>query len=146
MEKNRKAWKNEEMLKNRAKIIFDLAKENNIDHLILGGWGCGVFKCPPQLVANTLIELCETKTTFAFLDEKLKNIFAQEYLKNNNYFPRRINVFGKNVNGCKEYKKDIMIRFEEQFFNSIYHRWYLTQKEAEELHKNLGQAIERNKS
>jgi hypothetical protein len=68
-----------EVLRARAKIIYDLASEYNIDHLILGGWGCGVFGCPPRLVAATLAEFApkDIKITYAFLDQKIMKMFQE---------------------------------------------------------------------
>jgi len=76
-------WKinsRKDILKNRAKVIFNIAKQERVKHLILGGWGCGIFKCPPKLVAKTLHSLApnDLKITYAFLDPKLKEIFEQE--------------------------------------------------------------------
>ena len=39
-------------LKSRVKYVLDIAKENEVDILILGAWGCGVFGQDPADVAN----------------------------------------------------------------------------------------------
>lgn len=69
----------EAVLRARAKIIFDLALENQVDHLILGGWGCGVFRCPPELVARILKELTPPglRVTYSFLDKRLMETFEK---------------------------------------------------------------------
>jgi hypothetical protein len=41
-------------LKSRVKYVLDIAKENEVDILILGAWGCGVFGQDPADVANLL--------------------------------------------------------------------------------------------
>jgi uncharacterized protein (TIGR02452 family) len=67
------------VLRARAQIIFDLARTNGIDHLVLGGWGCGVFGCPPKLVAQILKELTPSgmRVTYAFLDKRLLDTFKK---------------------------------------------------------------------
>lgn len=82
---NLKHWDGNEdrryaVLQARAKLIFELAQDAKVDHLILGGWGCGVFKCPPKLVSETLKKFTPNglKITYAFLDEKIKNVFEDK--------------------------------------------------------------------
>lgn len=67
------------VLRNRAKIIFELAAEHNVDHLILGGWGCRIFGCPPDLVARILKELTPSslRITYAFRDSTLMETFKK---------------------------------------------------------------------
>lgn len=71
--------------------IFKIARENKIENIILGAWGCGVFKNDPNVVAELF------KTSMAPYKECFKNIvFAVINDKNsvaNNYriFKKRIN-------------------------------------------------------
>lgn len=44
--------KNTEILNSRIKFVLDIAKDNNLETLILGAFGCGVFKQNPNEVAN----------------------------------------------------------------------------------------------
>jgi len=69
----------EAVLRARAALIFKLAQQEGVDHLILGGWGCGVFGCPPELVANILKELTPAgmRVTYAFLDKRLMETFKK---------------------------------------------------------------------
>lgn len=39
-------------MKNRVSAVIHKAAVENIDTLVLGAWGCGVFKWPPEIVAN----------------------------------------------------------------------------------------------
>jgi len=67
------------ILHERAKLIFTLAQKNGVDHLILGGWGCGVFQCPPVLVAQgfKMHAPPNMKITYAFLDKRLMEAFKK---------------------------------------------------------------------
>lgn len=51
---------NTEVLKSRIKFVLDIAKDNNVDTLILGAYGCGVFGQNPTEVASIFKEYLET--------------------------------------------------------------------------------------
>lgn len=51
---------NTKVLKSRIKFVLDVAKENGVNTLILGAYGCGVFKQDPNEVANIFKEFLET--------------------------------------------------------------------------------------
>ena len=48
---------NNEILKSRCRFVLEIAKENNIQTLILGAFGCGVFGQDPSAVATYFSEL-----------------------------------------------------------------------------------------
>lgn len=83
-----------ELLKSRVKNIINVAIDNNADVLILGAFGCGAFKNPPELVAKafkTIIsenryDECFRKIVFAVKSsnnddafEPCPNLMAFEY-------------------------------------------------------------------
>lgn len=51
---------NTEVLRSRIKYVLDIAKDNCVDTLILGAYGCGVFGQDPTEVANIFKEYLET--------------------------------------------------------------------------------------
>ena len=42
----------------RLRKVFEVAKKQNIDVLILGAWGCGAFHNPPERIAKFFNTLC----------------------------------------------------------------------------------------
>jgi len=40
------------LMRNKIKLMLSLASKNNVENLILGAWGCGVFKNEPQIIAQ----------------------------------------------------------------------------------------------
>lgn len=69
------------VLYNRIDMIFNSALKYEIDTIILGAWGCGAFKNPPQLVAKAFKQVIDDNYKYAF-----KNIiFAIKKSNNNNY-------------------------------------------------------------
>jgi uncharacterized protein (TIGR02452 family) len=51
----------EELIENKIRLIFISAYYNNCDNLILGSWGCGVFKNNPVFIANSFKKIIEEK-------------------------------------------------------------------------------------
>ncbi len=52
--------KNTEVLRDRIRFVLDIAKSNNVDTLILGAYGCGVFGQDPTEVASIFKEYLYT--------------------------------------------------------------------------------------
>ncbi|MBI3228871.1 MAG: TIGR02452 family protein [Burkholderiales bacterium] len=45
------------VLKERAELVLTLARAKGYQRLLLGAWGCGVFRNDPQMVARSFIDL-----------------------------------------------------------------------------------------
>ena len=56
------------VLEERAKLVLGLAAIKNHSRLVLGAWGCGVFRNNPQMVATVFKKL---------LEGRFKNVFAE---------------------------------------------------------------------
>lgn len=64
-------------LRRRAELVLHAAAHAGIEHLVLGAWGCGVFRNDPRMVARTFADLLGPgspwavhfkKITFAIFD------------------------------------------------------------------------------
>lgn len=80
---------NSKALKSRCRFILDVAEARDVDVLILGAFGCGVFEQDPKEVADTFLEL-------------LKNYVFKEVVF---AVPSKIN--GKNNGNYNIFKKEI---------------------------------------
>ena len=59
----------------KMRLIFRAAEENNRETLILGAWGCGVFKNDPQRIASMFWHVInELNNEYAFKRTSLKHI------------------------------------------------------------------------
>lgn len=79
---------NTKVLKSRIKYILDIAKENDVNTLILGAYGCGVFGQDAIEVATIFKEYLDTtykcfdKVVFAIIDSGDKNFKKFETIFN----------------------------------------------------------------
>lgn len=71
---------NTEVLSSRIKFVLDMAKDNDVDNLILGAYGCGVFGQNPTEVAEIFKECLDTTHKNCFS----KVIFAIPKGRDNN--------------------------------------------------------------
>jgi uncharacterized protein (TIGR02452 family) len=82
----------EPALRRRAELVLRIAESHQIDHLVLGAWGCGVFRNDPKMVAKIFSELLKPggsyasafkSVTFAVFDASLGkasfNAFAERF-------------------------------------------------------------------
>jgi uncharacterized protein (TIGR02452 family) len=54
----------EPMLKRRAELVLAIASAHNVQHLVLGAWGCGVFRNDPRIVARIFADLIGSENKF----------------------------------------------------------------------------------
>jgi uncharacterized protein (TIGR02452 family) len=55
----------EPTMKHRAELVLDVAVAHGVDRLVLGAWGCGVFRNEPSTVARIFAELLGGPGRFA---------------------------------------------------------------------------------
>ncbi|MFK7077929.1 TIGR02452 family protein [Flavobacterium oreochromis] len=56
----------EEVFSQRIKKVLHIANQQKVDTLILGAWGCGVFRNDPQMVAELFKKVIDQEYTNAF--------------------------------------------------------------------------------
>lgn len=76
--------KNRSILSSRMEAIREIALENKTDVLILGAWGCGVFKQNPYIVSELFNEIFKNSGIFRI-------VYAVPDLEKYNIFYRNIN-------------------------------------------------------
>jgi uncharacterized protein (TIGR02452 family) len=65
----------EKVMKDKIRTMLYLANANGCENVVLGAWGCGVFKNDPQLVANMFNEIvrehkgCFKNVLFAVIND-----------------------------------------------------------------------------
>lgn len=55
----------EPTMKRRAELVLSIASSHRVDRLVLGAWGCGVFRNDPRTVAGIFAEALESSGKFA---------------------------------------------------------------------------------
>jgi len=55
----------EPTMKRRAELVLSIASSHQVDRLVLGAWGCGVFRNDPRTVAGIFAEALESPGKFA---------------------------------------------------------------------------------
>lgn len=81
---------NREVMVNRVKDVFRVATLRNVDTLILGAWGCGVFGQDPYLISEMMLDAAEQypikRVFFAIPDRNSENYIAfWETMKDRDY-------------------------------------------------------------
>lgn len=73
-----------QLFKGRIKNIFESAIDNDVDVIILGAFGCGAFKNPPELVAKAFREVIDENAYSSYF-KKIVFAIKSNYSSNNNY-------------------------------------------------------------
>lgn len=71
----------------RLTNLFEVAAENDVDVLILGAFGCGVFHNPPELMAGMFRELIE-KTYYAYFKQIWFPLSKSKFTRNYEVFSK----------------------------------------------------------
>lgn len=75
----------EDIFEERMECAYLIAVERNVDILLLGAWGCGVFGNDPKFVASTWKKLTKEydgrikEVVHPILDEKMCKVFKEVY-------------------------------------------------------------------
>jgi uncharacterized protein (TIGR02452 family) len=48
-----------DLMKDKIRMLFGVARENGNTALILSAWGCGAFGCPPEHMGSIFREVCD---------------------------------------------------------------------------------------
>jgi len=84
----------EPTMKRRAELVLDIARSHQVDRLVLGAWGCGVFRNDPRTVARIFAELLKPAGKFGGTFGEV--VFAV-YDRSENEATYR--VFAEQING-----------------------------------------------
>lgn len=96
------------LFKRRIKNIFEAARDNEVDVLVLGAFGCGAFKNPPLVVAEAFFETI----SFQSYDNIFKHIvFA---IKPTGECCPNLGAFEKCINYFKAFKSEICKALESE--------------------------------
>ena len=83
-----------ELFKGRIKNIFEAAIDNDVAVIILGAFGCGAFKNPPEVVAKAFHEVID-KNNYGNCFKKIVFAIKSNYSNDNNYYAFDDEFFGK---------------------------------------------------
>lgn len=83
-----------ELFKGRIKNIFEVAIDNEIEVIILGAFGCGAFKNPPEVVAKAFHEVID-KNNYGNCFKKIVFAIKSNYSNDNNYYAFDDEFFGE---------------------------------------------------
>lgn len=81
------------LFKSRVKNIFEAARDNNVDYLILGAFGCGAFKNPPLIVAEAFLQTIQEQN---YLKDFKQIVFAIKPTEEN---CPNLSTFGRQFDG-----------------------------------------------
>lgn len=87
-----------ELFKSRIKNIFEAARDNNVDYLILGAFGCGAFKNPPLIVAEAFRRTIEEQNYFKDFKQIIFAIKpTSEYCPNLSTFLSKFDIYAPDA-------------------------------------------------
>lgn len=140
-----------ELLKTRVKNIFEAARDNHADYLILGAFGCGAFRNPPLIVAEAFRHTIEEQN---YLNDFKQIIFAIKptgvKCPNLSTFSLQFNCLASDKNErAVKLPESLLSRFQRcpklpdecRFDNSIFKYWQTHNKYFGKQFSVLGDSI-----
>lgn len=82
-----------ELFKGRIRNIFEAAIDNGVEVIILGAFGCGAFKNPPEVVTKASHEVIEENNYGSYF-KKIVFAIKSNYSNDNNYYAFDDEFFG----------------------------------------------------
>jgi uncharacterized protein (TIGR02452 family) len=79
--------------KNKIRLMLSLAAKNGVKNLILGAWGCGVFKNNPEVISGYFHEILVSECYSSLFNQVIFAVINDENSAGNNYeiFKRKFN-------------------------------------------------------
>ena len=79
--------------KNKIRLMLSLAAKNGVKNLILGAWGCGVFKNNPEVISGYFHEILVSECYSGSFNQVIFAVINDENSAGNNYeiFKRKFN-------------------------------------------------------
>lgn len=79
--------------KNKIRLMLSLAAKNGVKNLILGAWGCGVFKNNPEVISGYFHEILVSECYSGLFNQVIFAVINDENSAGNNYeiFKRKFN-------------------------------------------------------
>ncbi len=93
-----------ELFKGRIKNIFEAAIDNNVEVIILGAFGCGAFKNPPEVVAKAFHEVINENNYSNYFKKIVFAIKNSNKNENYMYFEKIILGYQGITANCPEYE------------------------------------------
>jgi uncharacterized protein (TIGR02452 family) len=79
--------------KNKIRLMLSLAAKNGVKNLILGAWGCGVFKNNPEVISGYFHEILVDECYSGLFNQVIFAVINDENSAGNNY-----EIFKKKFN------------------------------------------------
>lgn len=129
------------LFKSRIQNVFEVAIAHDIEVLILGAFGCGAFKNPPEVVGKAFHEVIE-ENRYAEQFEKIVFAIKSEDIKSN-YYAFRGEILDKHLGYCgtPEFITRLTLPSGSHCIAADFHRWQWRNKYFRKQFSILGDSI-----